>query len=543
MRKPLRLRRYLVHFSSYNIPQIFTDVLVIGSGIAGLSAVCALDGGVSVLLATKGALRDGSTNEAQGGVAVALAGDDSPEDHFEDTVEAGGGLCNEETVRLVTREGPAAIRDLIEMGVCFDREDGGFAFTREGGHRRPRILHANGDATGGAIEEGLAARVIPQARDGRVDVFERTFALDLLTLDGACYGALIWNQPHGLMMVRAKQTILATGGCGRVYRETTNPAVVTGDGVAMAFRAGAALEDLEFVQFHPTTLYVAGASRALISESLRGEGAVLLNRGGERFMARYHPAGELAPRDVVSRSIIEEMARTQHTNVYLDVRAMSADFLEGRFPTITGLCRRFGLDPAEDLIPVRPAAHYMIGGVRTDLDGRTDIANLLACGEVACTGLHGANRLGSNSLLEGLVMGRRCATTAMANLAKMGEALPVHALQGLPQEPAYGSLNLTDVENSLRSIMWRDAGVMRSAKGLDEALDMITFWCRYVMDKEFGAPQGWELQDMLTVARLICMCARQREESRGVHCRTDFPETSPHWQRHIIIAHTGEQWL
>jgi len=540
MRRPLRLRRYLVHFSSYNIPQIFTDVLVIGSGIAGLSAVCGLPEGVSVLLVTKGGLREGSTGEAQGGVAAALGPSDSPGDHFVDTVEAGGGLCNEEAVRVVTEEGPARVRELMDMGVSFDREDGGFSFTLEGGHRRPRILHANGDATGLAIEETLAARARERAH---LDVFERTFALDLLTLDGACHGALIRHQARGLMMVRAKQTILATGGCGRIYRETTNPAVATGDGVAMAFRAGASLQDMEFVQFHPTTLYVAGASRALISESLRGEGAVLRNREGERFMSRYHPDGELAPRDIVSRSIIDEMARTQHTNVYLDVRGMSAEYLEGRFPTITALCRRFGLDPADDLIPVRPAAHYMIGGVSTDLDGRTDISNLLACGEVACTGLHGANRLGSNSLLEGLVLGRRCAQTALANLERMGEALPVHALQGLPQEPAYGTLNLADVDNSLKSLMWRDAGVERTGKALDEALEMITFWCRYVMDKEFDDPQGWELQNMLTVARLICMSARQREESRGAHYRLDFPETSPSWQRHIIVSSSGEQWL
>ena len=540
MRKPLRLRRYLVHFSSYNIPQVFTDVLVIGSGVAGLSAVCGLPSGVSVLLATKGDLQEGSTGEAQGGVAAAVGPQDSPQTHFEDTLDAGCGLCNEEAVRLVTQEGLARLDELVAMGVRFDREGDELALTREGGHSLPRIVHANGDATGLAIEETMVARARERAH---LEVFERTFVLDLLTLDGACHGALVWHPAHGLMMVRAKQTVLAAGGCGRIYRETTNPSVVTGDGVAMAFRAGASLQDMEFVQFHPTTLYVAGASRALISEAVRGEGGVLLNREGERFMPRYHAEAELAPRDVVSRSIIEEMARTEHTNVYLDVRSMSAEFLERRFPTITGLCRRFGLDPAEDLIPVRPAAHYMVGGVRTDLDGRTDIANLLACGEVACTGLHGANRLGSNSLLEGLVFGRRCAATAAEGLAAMGEALPVHALQGLPQEPAYGRLNLTDVENSLRSLMWRDAGVVRTGRDLDEALEMITFWCRYVMDKEFEGPQGWELQNMLTVARLVAMCARQREESRGVHYRSEFPETDPSWQRHIMISNTGEEWL
>ncbi len=540
MRKPLRLRRYLVHFSSHNVPQVFTDVLVLGSGVAGLSAALALPEDVSVLLVTKGELAGGSTAEAQGGVAAAVAPDDTPEQHYRDTIEAGAGLCNEAAVRMVTQSAPERIRELVEMGMPFDRDDSSFSLTREGGHSRPRILHANGDATGRAMSRALARHVRNRAN---VKTFEDTFAIDLLTLDGVCHGALIWHESHGLMMARAKQTVLATGGCGRVYRETTNPAEVTGDGLAMAFRAGASLQDLEFVQFHPTTLYVAGASRALISESLRGEGGVLLNRDGERFMPRYHDDAELAPRDVVSRSIIEEMKRTQHTHVYLDVREMSAGYLEERFPTITALCRRFELDPAEDLIPVRPAAHYMVGGVQTELDGRTDVGNLLACGEVACTGLHGANRLGSNSLLEGLVFGRRCAESAAAGLETMPEPLSVHALQGLPQEPTYGNLNLTDVGNSLKSLMWRNAGVVREGAELDEALEMITFWCRYVMDKEFQKPAGWEMQNMLVVARLIAMSARQREESRGVHHRRDFPEPSEGWRRHIVIANTGEEWL
>lgn len=540
MRKPLRLRRYLVHFSSYNIPQIFTDVLVLGSGVGGLSTALGLPDSVGVLMVTKNELPSGSTVEAQGGVAAAISSTDSQQEHFQDTVSAGCGLCNEEAVRIVTSEGPERVRELIEMGVDFDREGGELSLTMEGGHSQPRILHANGDATGQAMHAVMAGRA--RAKQG-LDILENAFALDLLTLDSVCHGALIWVQGRGLMMARAKQTVLTTGGCGRVYRETTNPAVVTGDGVAMAFRAGASLQDMEFIQFHPTTLYVAGASRALISESLRGEGGILRNRDGERFMPDYHEDAELAPRDVVSRSIIDQMKKTGHTHVYLDVTGMSTEHLEERFPTITGLCRRFGLEPSRDQIPVRPSAHYMVGGVRTDLMGRTDVENLLACGEVACTGLHGANRLGSNSLLEGLVFGRRCAQAAAEKLAAMAEPLPVHALQGLPQEPAYGSLNLTDVENSLRSLMWRDAGVNRNGEDLDEALEMVTFWCRYVMDKEFESTQGWELQNMLTVARLIGMCARQREESRGVHFREDFPERDPGWERHIVLRNAGEEWL
>ena len=288
---------------------------------------------------------------------------------------------------------------------------------------------------------------------------------------------------------------------------------------------------------------MAGASRALISEALRGEGAVLRNRAGERFMPRYHPDGELAPRDMVSRSIIQEIKRTGDTHVLLDVTEHSRRYLEERFPTITRLCDRFGIDISEDMIPVRPAAHYQIGGVAVDELGRCSIRNLFACGEVACTGVHGANRLGSNSLVEGLVFGRRAGAEAARACEEDGEAQPLHAIQGLPQEPSYGSLNLADVENSLRSLMWRSVGVERNETDLDEALDMITFWCRYVMDKEFDEPQGWQLQNMLTAARLIAMSARQREESRGVHSRTDFPEPGEHWRRHIVMSKSGEEWL
>ena len=540
MREPIQLRRYLVPFSSHKLPQVFTDILVIGSGIAGLRAALDASEGASVLLATKGAIQDGSTNDAQGGVAAALASEDSPRMHFEDTLAVGCGLCNEDAVRLLTSEGPERIEELIQMGVPFDRAGEELSRAREGGHRRARIVHARGDATGAAIEHVMAQ----QARGrGSVQVYENTFTIDLLAVNNACHGALLWNEVHGLLMARAKQTILATGGCGRIYRETTNPPVVTGDGLAMAFRARAELQDLEFVQFHPTTLYVAGASRALISEALRGEGGVLRNRHGDRFMSRCHPEAELAPRDVVSRSIIQEMKQTGHTNVYLDVTGLSSAHLQERFPTITELCARFDLDISRDYIPVRPAAHYMIGGVRTDTDGQTSIANLLACGEVACTGVHGANRLGSNSLLEGLVFGRRAALRAVENIKKMTEPLPLHAIQGLPREPSYGSLNLTDVENSLKSLMWRSVGVNRNQTELDEAVEMITFWCRYVMDREFEDPSGWQLQNMLTVARLIAMSARQREESRGVHYRTDYPQTSEHWRRHIVISNYADQWL
>jgi len=538
MKEPLKLRRYLAHFSSHNLPQIFTDVLVIGSGIAGLSAALEAAASGSVLIVSKGKLRDSCTNEAQGGIAAAVRPSDSTEDHLADTLKAGDGLCDEANVRILTEEAPARIDDLINMGVAFDRRGDKLSFTREGGHRRPRILHANGDATGAAVEGTLLRQI--RAREA-IGALEETFAVDLVTVDDVCCGALVWNEVRGLMIVRASQTVLATGGCGRIYRETTNPAVATGDGVAMAFRAGARVQDLEFLQFHPTALYIAGASRALISESLRGEGAVLRNRAGERFMLRYHPEGELAPRDTVSRSIIQEMKRTGATHVLLDVTHRSRRYLSNRFPTITSLCDRFGLNVAEDMIPVRPAAHYTVGGLCTDELGRTGMPGLLACGEVACTGVHGANRLGSNSLLEGLVFGKRAGAEA-ARLWAEAEESPLRTVQQVRREPAYASLNLADVENSLRSVMWRNCGVERDGGHLAEALDMIDFWCRYVMDKEFEDPQGWQLQDMLTVARLMVTSALVREESRGVHYRTDFPKTVDEWRRHIILSRSDVEW-
>jgi len=541
MKKPLKIRRYLLHFSSHSIPQVFTDTLVLGTGVAGMRAALAASQGGSALLVSKKSIQDGSTWEAQGGIAAAVGGEDSPESHLEDTRKAGCGLCDEASARIMTDEGPEVVEELLEWGMDFDRdEDGELAYTQEGGHGRPRILHAGGDATGAELHRTLAEQV---RRNDDINLFEDTFAIDLLSAADACRGALAWNETHGLLMIRSKQTVLATGGCGRIFRETTNPDVVTGDGLAMAFRAGVELQDVEFMQFHPTTLYIAGASRALISEALRGEGGVLKNSEGERFMPRYHEQAELAPRDTVSRSILREMQRTDHTHVYLDARDMDPEWVQQRFPTIAGLCAEFDLDLTKDLIPVRPAAHYLLGGVAVDEMGRTNLPNLLACGEVACTGVHGANRLGSNSLLEGLVFGRRAGRAAAQAVGEMNEAVPLHAIQGLPQESAYGRLNVKDVEDSLRSLMSRNMGVERCEGDLSEALDMITFWCRYVMDKEFESPQGWRVQNMLTTARLCTMSARQRQESRGVHYRTDYPDTSPDWARHIVVSNTGDEWL
>jgi L-aspartate oxidase len=524
-------RRYLVHFAADSIPQMFTDVLIIGGGLAGMTTALHLPAETSAVMTCKESVADCSTDRAQGGVASAFSADDSPKHHARDTVAAGCGLSDERVVQIVTEEGPDCVRELARMGVPFDRQGEEFALTREGGHDRPRILHADGDATGHAIQQVVAQRTKSRPH---TQILERTFVLDLLTRDEVCCGALVWSQRRGMFVVRARRTVLATGGCGCVFRETSNPAVATGDGVAMALRAGAAVQDMEFLQFHPTTLYVAGATRALVSEAVRGEGGLLVNRDGERFMPNYHPSAELAPRDVVSRSIIEEMGRTGHTNVYLDARHMPEGFFAKRFPTISSLCAGFGLDPARDLIPVRPAAHYMIGGVRTDLRTRTSIDGLLACGEVACTGLHGANRLGSNSLLEALVFGKRCAAAIAEHMAGVKGTLSAVSLRSPATGPAPVHLNLGDVRAALKSLMWRSAGVVRDANGLAQAADMIGFWQHYVMNREFDSPVGWELQNMLTVAHAIVDSAGKRKETRGTHQRSDFPDTLPDWQRHIV---------
>ncbi len=401
--------RYLVGFDSPLLPHRFTDVLVIGSGVAGLRAAIEAARHANVVVITKDELNECSTDRAQGGIAAALGPGDSPEKHAADTIAVGCGLCDPATVRLVVEQGPELVRELAQWGAAFDREGDGLSLAIEGGHRCARVAHARGDATGAEIEETLLRKV---ASTPNIQTIKHTFAIDLLTLDGICLGAATWSHARGLTLIWAKAVILATGGAGQVYRETTNPRVATGDGLAMAYRAGCELRDLEFVQFHPTTLYVAGAARVLISEAARGEGGILVNKLGERFMEKYSPMKELAPRDVVSRAILAEMQRTGDTNVYLDLTHVPPDRLAARFPLIKEMCSLFDIDIAEDLIPVCPSAHYMIGGVTADHRGQTTIGRLYACGEVASTGLHGANRLGSNSLLEGLVFGRAAGDAA-----------------------------------------------------------------------------------------------------------------------------------
>lgn len=523
--------RFLVPFHPKQISHRFTDVLVLGSGLAGLRTALAVDPALSVLLTTKETVQQSNSSYAQGGIAAVWDPDDCFKAHADDTLSAGKGLCDREIVDLVVREAPTRIQELIDWGTMFDRQNGALALTREGGHSFSRILHALGDATGREVIRAVSARVRSAAN---VRVFEDTFTIDLLTDEGRCVGALCWSAATGVQAIWAKQTVLATGGCGQLYRETTNPPVATGDGLAMAYRAGTELQDMEFMQFHPTVLYVAGTSRSLISEAVRGEGAFLRDRNGYRFMPEYDPAAELAPRDTVAKAIVAQMTKTKHPCVYLDQSHLDPDLVRSRFPGITAACEKCGLDFARDLIPVRPGAHYMVGGVRTDRDGRTSLPGLWACGEVAANGLHGANRLASNSLLEALVFGYRCGHGAGQEAKRIPEsyaALPLsHPRVAENQEP----LDLTDIRNSLSSLMFRDVGIERTRAGLENAVETTDFWSHYVLARQFAQPAGWELQNMITVAGLMTRSAMEREESRGTHFRADFPATDDrNWRFHL----------
>jgi L-aspartate oxidase len=524
--------RYLVQFSPKHTPHLFTDILVIGAGIAGLRAALAVPSAIDVLVVTKDKIQQSNSAFAQGGIAGVLSPEDRFENHIEDTLHAGGGLCHRDVVEKVVREAPEQINDLIRWGTHFDEEDGQLALTREGGHSHRRIVHALGDATG---YEVMRAIIEHATHTPNITLWGDTFTLDLLTHEGRCVGALVSRPGQGLVLIWAKQTILASGGAGMVYRETTNPPVATGDGMAAAYRAGAELRDMEFMQFHPTVLYVAGSSRFLISEAVRGEGAYLRDRQGHRFMPEVDPRAELAPRDVVALAIVRRMEETRHPNVYLDLSHLDKTLVKRRFPGIDKVCKSFGLDITRDQIPIRPGAHYMMGGVTVDLDGHTTIPGLWAAGEVTSSGLHGANRLASNSLLEGLVFGSSCGKGAAALAAAQPDTLTALPLQGRFAPETDGALDVTDITNSLRSEMVRHMGVIRDRAGLEQAQHDVDFWCRYVLAREFHDRAGWELQNLLTIARLMIHSALLREESRGVHLRSDFPQRDDaRWQRHLV---------
>jgi len=499
-----------------------SDFLVIGAGVAGLRAAIELAEAGRVLVVAKDTLKESSSEYAQGGIAVALGEADDVDLHERDTLVAGDGLCDPRAVRTLVEEGPAAVRQLIEWGAEFDREDGALALTREGAHSRNRILHAHGDSTGQEI-----ARTLYRKAASLPNIEFRSFSAttDLLVDDGQVTGAVVYDdRARESTLVHARAVLLATGGLGRVFRDTTNPDIATGDGIAIGYFAGAEIADIEFVQFHPTALALKGAPRFLLSEALRGEGAYLKNARGERFMHRYHPLEELAPRDVVSRSMVDEMLRTGSEHIVLDLTHLKGDFIRARFPRIYQTCLRYGLDLAKSPAPVHPAAHYAMGGVRTNLDGETNLPRLYAAGEVASTGVHGANRLASNSLLEGVVFGAR-AGAAMRRWA--GAPLLTGGCAPAPRFPSVE-------ESEIRNLTWRKCGIARCADGLKQAIRDLE-----AVPLREDAPRGvssFELRSIHTVALLIARCALARQESRGAHFRTDFPAKRPEFARHSVIT-------
>lgn len=504
--------------SADRIARMRFDVVIVGCGAAGAScALSAAARGLRVAMISKGGASDTNTSWARGGVAAVLGGDDSFEQHVTDTLACGGVLCDEPVVRAVIEGGPAAIERLISFGAAFDRSsDGDLALGREGGHRRHRIVHASGDATGPVVQQSLSTGL---AQATNITQFEHAFALDVLTSDsGAAAGLLARLDGGQVVAFEASQIVLATGGAGQIFRETTNPVLATGDGLAMGMRAGAIVRDLEFYQFHPTCLYIAGAARVLISEIVRGGGGVLRDRDGERFMLDAHPDAELAPRDVVSRAITARMAELGDTNVFLDLSDIAGD-PHALYPGVSRTCHAFGIDIARDPVPVRPGAHYMIGGLRSDLDGRTSVPGLWAVGECASSGLHGANRMGSNSLLEGLVIGDRCGRVIEPAAERSRSwTLPANG-DGAPVV----RLNLTDLIYSMKSLMWREVGVERAAAGLAAAATQLAFWAGVTDSLSPPTPQAWELRNMLLIARAIAISAAGRNESRGAQYRTDYP--------------------
>lgn len=514
--------------------KIYTDFLVIGGGVAGLRAAIELAPHGDVIVITKDVPTEGSTEYAQGGIAVALSDEDEVGIHFQDTIKAGDGLCREDAVRVLVEEGPERILELIEWGAEFDKEGSKLAFTLEAAHSRRRVLHAHGDSTGRELERTLLNKVRTFPSVKRIPFCS---AVDLITLDGQCAGALILRESQ-IQSIFARATILATGGAGQIFSRTTNPAVATGDGMAIAYRAGAVLEDMEFIQFHPTVLYAPSAPQFLLSEAMRGEGAILKNIYKERFMDNYHADAELAPRDVVSRAIISEMVRTSSQHVYLDIRHLGADFVKKRFPRIYSTCLQYDIDITRDLIPVSPAAHYTMGGVKTDLDGRTNIERLYAAGEVACTGVHGANRLASNSLLEGLVYGCRA---GRASLKYKNEQLVCKDTAALPQSLSKISpYQLAEIRAAARRLMWERVGIIRCIDSLTTAKNTLLKW-KFIEDANLNTRRGIELKNILTLADIITETALKRQESIGAHYRSDFPAKrhSPPLHSNVIKTSTN----
>jgi L-aspartate oxidase len=529
--------RYLVPIEPKRMGHYFTDVLIIGGGLAGMRAAQEVDPSLRTMILTKDKVEESNSAYAQGGIASVWDPEDRFDNHIQDTLVAGCDLCDPSTVEMVVREAPDRVAELIRWGTRFDQIDGALVLGREGGHSHQRIIHALGDATGKEIMRAMIqhTRGLPN-----VEICEEAYTMDLLTYDGQCCGAVVSIQQRPAVLIWSKQTILCTGGCGQVFRESTNPRVATGDGHAIAFRAGALMRDMEFMQFHPTVLYIAGSSRTLITEAVRGEGAYLVDSQGYRFMKDYDSRLELAPRDVVSKSIVAQMDKTQSACVYLTLAHLNPEHVRQRFPGIAKVCHSFGLDITKDPIPVRPGAHYMIGGALVDQHARTSLPGLWAAGEVSSSGLHGANRLASNSLLEGLVYGavagRGASKAAMEDSTITLSALPIRydAKRTDTQE-----IDLADIRNSVRSLMWRHVGVHRKKERLEEALEQLIRYSKYVLAHRPDGIEGWELQNMLTVGLMMTQAALSRCESRGVHLRLDYPKLdNEHWRKHLAMRNS-----
>lgn len=510
------------------------DFLVIGSGVAGLRAAIELSQKGRVLVLTKGHPLQSSSIHAQGGVAVAMSEEDDVSIHLTDTLKAGHGLCRKEAVRVLVEEGPERIQELIKWGAKFDKAGGKFAFAREAAHSRSRILRARGDATGNEMVRALIAQVNRQKDVQRVD---HHFTVDLAIDGGRCCGAVVLDETSGRQFVLpARAVVLSTGGAGQIFARTTNPPNATGDGIAMALRAGAVLQDMEFIQFHPTALYLPSSPPFLLSEAMRGEGGQLRNNKGEVFMHRYHPMGALAPRDIVSRAIWVEMAATKARHVYLDVTHLGADFVKRRFPTIYATCLRYDIDITEEWIPISPSAHYMMGGVWTDVNGATTVPGLFAAGEVACSGVHGANRLASNSLLEGLVFGARAAEAAVAFAGRHGVP-SLSSYEAAIRPGQFGTLEDAEkLRSSLRRTMWGQVGIIRSGESLIRACAQLSRWAQ-VVSQPFANRAALEVKNMVQVAQCVAEAALWRENSVGAHYRSDFPQAKRvGWQQHSRVS-------
>jgi len=511
---------------------IRTDFLVIGSGIAGLRAAIELGNWGRVTILTKDRPNESNTEWAQGGIAVALSDEDEVSLHLEDTLRAGDGLCNPEAVKILVEEGIRYISELIEWGTAFDREGTQLSFSKEAAHSRSRVLHAKGDSTGSEIIRVLLKKA---SANPNIVFKPHCFSMDLIVHNGAVWGAYFLDeQDKRVKKVLAQSTLLTSGGAGQVYSETTNPDLATGDGLAMAYRAGALLSDMEFFQFHPTALFLTGAPRFLLTEAIRGEGGYLQNIDCSRFMRQYHEMGELAPRDIVSRAIVAEMKKTSSSFVYLDLTHLDADFIRNRFPRVYSTCLNYNIDMTVDMIPVHPAAHYFMGGVQTDLSGRTSLPNLYAAGEVACTGVHGANRLASNSLLEGLVYGARAGLAAISD--EHGPIPQIGSIDVSRFDQPHDSHKIKETRSAVQHLMWEKVGILREGRELKEAL-------RHLMHlaSHFGSHCAerveCELVNLMTVGELIILSAMAREESRGAHYRSDHPcRNEQKFKKHSVTS-------